>query len=399
MKKTFLLGLFLSTAFAYAQQTGMPNSPWNVKELYQTPPMHETDCCAVAGMRSFFYEGIIFKAKPTKVFAYYKAPEGIPPEGGWPAVVCVHGGGGTAFPQWVQAWVDRGYAAIAMDLDGHLPIGEFPNREWHEQAGPPRITTFGDIEIADREQWFYHAVADVIRANSLLRSFPEINPRKIGVHGISWGGVITAAVMGLDNRFAFAVPVYGCGFLYESTVSNFERYFKVMTPGQLTAYKTKWDPSLYIPYSTVPSLWYVGSNDGSFPLDIWQRSVSLAKSGPLLSIPVTSEHGHIWNQAEIFAFADMVVKDGKKLIQIGNADVQKNTATVKIVSGTPLSKAVLCYTTSSGAWQNRNWAQLPATLNKDRALAVLPADAKAFYFNITDVDNLRFSSAVTVVER
>ena len=399
MKKIFLFGLFLPAAFVYAQETSAPNSPWNIKELYQTPPMYKTDCCSVPGMRSFFYEGIIFKTKPTKVFAYYKAPEGTPPEGGWPAVVCVHGGGGTAFPEWVQAWVHRGYAAIAMDLEGHLPVGDFPNREWHEQAGPPRITTFGDIEIADREQWFYHAVADVVRANSLLRSFPEINPQKIGVHGISWGGVITAAVMGLDNRFAFAVPVYGCGYLYESTVSNFERYFKVMTPGQLNAYKTKWDPSLYIPSSTVPSLWYIGSNDGSFPLNIWQRSVSLVKAAPLLSIPITSEHGHIWNQPEIFAFADMMVKGGKKLMQITNNPIRKNIVTAKIVSETTLSKAVLCYTADAGVWQSRNWVQLPATLNKDQALAVLPGDAKAYYFNVTDANNLRFSSAVTIIEK
>ncbi|HRO48429.1 acetylxylan esterase [Agriterribacter sp.] len=399
MKKLLLFTLFLSAGVAHAQQTGIPASPWNIKELYQTPPMHETGCCHVAGMRSFFYEGITFKAKPTRVFAYYKAPVGTPPKGGWPAVVCAHGGGGTAFPEWVQAWVDRGYAAIAMDLEGHLPIGDFPNREWHEQAGPPRITSFGDIEISDREQWFYHAVADVIRANSLLRSFPEINPEKIGLHGISWGGVITAAVMGLDNRFAFAVPVYGCGFLHESTVSNFERYFKVMTAAQLNAYKAKWDPSLYIPSSTVPSLWYIGSNDGSFSLDIWQRSVSLAKTPPLLCIPVTSEHGHIWNQPEIFAFADMMVKDGKKMMQITNNPIQKNIVAVEIVSETTLSKAVLCYTADAGVWQSRNWIQLPAQFNKNGASAILPADAQAYYFNITDANNLRFSSAVTIIEK
>ena len=79
MKKIFLIGLFLPAAFVYAQETSASNSPWNIKELYQKPPMYETDCCSVPGMRSFFYEGIIFKTKPTKVFAYYKAPEGTPP--------------------------------------------------------------------------------------------------------------------------------------------------------------------------------------------------------------------------------------------------------------------------------------------------------------------------------
>jgi cephalosporin-C deacetylase-like acetyl esterase len=184
-------------------------SPWDIKILYQTPKIYPTKECEIKGFKSFYYEGVEYKGVPERVFAYYKAPKGTPPPGGWPAVVCVHGGGGTAFPAWVQYWVDHGYAAIAMDLTGHLPEGKFPNREWHKFGGPPRITCFGDIELADREQWFYHAIAIVIRANSLLRSFPEVNPKKIGIHGISWGGVIVSTVRGLDPRFAFAVPVYG----------------------------------------------------------------------------------------------------------------------------------------------------------------------------------------------
>ena len=33
--------------------------------------------------------------------------------------------------------------------------------------------------------------------------------------GISWGGVITSTVIGIDDRFAFAIPTYGCGDLAE----------------------------------------------------------------------------------------------------------------------------------------------------------------------------------------
>jgi hypothetical protein len=169
--------------------------PWDVAALSKTPAIHATKERPAKGMRSFFYEGADYKGKPTLVFAYYAAPEGKPPEGGWPAVVCAHGGGGTAFPAWVRQWNKNGYAAIAMDLEGHLPGGKFfgvegnfPADVGHENAGPKRIGWFGDIALPDREQWFYHAVADVIRANSLLRSNREINPEKIGLTGISWGG-------------------------------------------------------------------------------------------------------------------------------------------------------------------------------------------------------------------
>ena len=71
-----------------------------------------------------------------------------------------------------------------MDLEGHLPGGKdhgiegnHPLGAAHPGAGPARIDWFGDRDRPAREQWFYHAVADVIRANSLLRSFPEINPK------------------------------------------------------------------------------------------------------------------------------------------------------------------------------------------------------------------------------
>jgi dienelactone hydrolase len=386
----FFIALLHSTVQAQPDQ--LPDSPWGLKALFQTPQTHPATCCAIPGMKALFYEGTEYKSRPTKVFAYYKAPAGTPPAGGWPAVVCVHGGGGTAFPGWVQAWVDRGYAAIAMDVEGHLPIGDFPNRQWHADGGPPRITTFGDIEIADREQWFYHAVADVIRANSLLRSFPEINKAKIGLHGISWGGVITSAVIGLDNRFAFAIPIYGCGYLYETTDPGFGKYFKVMTAGQMEAYKSKWDPSLYIPHAKMPVLWYNGSNDGAFPLDIWQKSALLVSKQRYLSIPVTSEHGHIWNQPEVFAFADMVVKGGQPLLEIGQAVLVKNKASVQVAGKATIAQAVLCYTTDTGDWQKRKWLQVPAEIQKISVSAAIPAGATAFYFNITDDCKLNLST-------
>ena len=399
MKYFILFAFIVNSLCAIAQQNKVPASPWNLDELYQKPDSYPTDSCSLDSYRSFFYEGISYKARDTKVFAYYKAPEGKMPDGGWPAVVCVHGGGGTAFPEWVQAWVDHGYAAIAMDLEGHLPKGDFPNREWHPDAGPARITAFGDIELADREQWFYHAVADVIRANSLLRSFPEVNKQKIGIHGISWGAVITSAVMGLDKRFSFAIPVYGCGYLYESVAPNFEKYFKVMTEDQLNAYKTKWDPSLYIPYTQMPVMWYNGSNDGSFPLDIWKKSVALDTAQKYLCIPVTNEHGHIWNQPEIFAFADMIVKKGRAFIHAEAAYLQNNTATLRIKGNNKNTKAVLCYTADTGNWQNRKWQMLSAQVKNGLVTAKLPSMSTAFYFNITDDHIITLSSPYMEVER
>lgn len=407
-----LMGSISAQQFASIQTTSslilemaiqITSSPWDTVELYKTPKTYPTNLCKLDGFKSFFYEGSEYKANKTRVFAYYKKPVGTPPSGGWPAVICVHGGGGTAFPEWVQAWVDHGYAAIAMDLEGHLPIGDFPNRRWHEKAGPPRITTFGDIELADREQWFFHAAADVIRANSLLRSFPGINKNEIGIHGISWGGVITEAVIGIDHRLAFAISVYGCGFLYQTTCPGFKKFFDVMSNDQLNTYKSKWDPSIYLPNCKIPTLFYIGSNDPAFPLDIWQKSALLIKGKIMLCIPISSEHGHIWNQKEIFAFADAVARNGRPLLQIGNAEIVDGIATAEIFMCSDsldsfISSIQFVYTKDTCDWQHRKWQSIPAKLKNKIALCELPPLTKAFYFSITDNHGLTLSSAYKEIQ-
>ena len=64
---------------------------------------------------------------------------------------------------------------------------------------------------ADEDQWVYHAVASVVRANSFMRSLPDVDPERIGVTGVSWGGFLTCIAASIDDRFRFAAPVYGCG--------------------------------------------------------------------------------------------------------------------------------------------------------------------------------------------
>ena len=51
---------------------------------------------------AIFYDGPEYNGKPTKVFAYVGFPSAPMPEGGYPAVILVHGGGGCAFFEWVE---------------------------------------------------------------------------------------------------------------------------------------------------------------------------------------------------------------------------------------------------------------------------------------------------------
>ena len=370
----------------------IPPSPWiGDSALLETPSVYPTNEVEKEGITSFFYQGLSYEGKPTRVYAYYQQPEGTPPTGGWPAVVCVPGGGGTAFDRWVKIWNEHGYAAIAMDLEGHLPIGKHPDRPKHHYSGPARDGIFNDIDKEEKDQWFYHATGAVIRAHNLLRSFPDINTNQIGIHGISWGGIITSTVVGLDQRFAFAAPIYGCGFLYDSSIPNWKRRFDNMSEQELATYKSKWDPSIYKRLSKMPMFFHIGTYDGSFSLDIYQKSSLLANGAQWRNIPVTAKHGHVFTIEEVYAFADAVIGKRKPLLIVGTPSHIGEIAEVSVANGTP-SNMDLVYNIDSGPFNERAWKVLPATQKRDTVQATLPSGTSAFYFNIKDETGLMFST-------
>ena len=346
---------------------------WDTKALFETPKVHETKERPAKGMRSFFYEGADYKGKPTRVFAYYAIPTGEKPEGGWPAVVCAHGGGGSAFPAWVKHWNSKGYAAIAMDLEGHLPggghfgvQGGHPSNQPHPNAGPSRLGWAGDIALPDTEQWFYHAVADVIRGNSLLRSFPEINKDKIGLTGIYWGGTVASAVAGVDSRFAFVIPVYGGGYIHKHE----------MTSDQYKEYLAKWDPSAHLPYAKMPMLWVNGAGEPVFPFDGFSSSAALTQGKSILCIRPFLPHGHGfgWEEVwEIGGFANGVVGGQMPMPNFEEPYVDAKDGLVHAKYSGPVRNAAIAYTNKSGKWgKNGALPTIPCRLADGEAIATKP---------------------------
>ena len=95
-------------------------TPWDVRALEKAPAFEWQD--RSGEVHSLLYEAEPYQGKTTKVFAYYASPAtlGVGKTSGerFPGMVLVHGGGGHAFKRWVELYARRGYAAIAMDLDG-----------------------------------------------------------------------------------------------------------------------------------------------------------------------------------------------------------------------------------------------------------------------------------------
>ncbi|MDX9975274.1 MAG: acetylxylan esterase [FCB group bacterium] len=361
-------------------------APWNLSTLSAAPQSHPAPDFNEPGVSALFYDGPAYKGQPTRVFAWYGAPEHKEGER-LPAMVLVHGGGGTAFAEWVRLWNSRGYAAIAMDTCGCVPKGTYANWTRHEHGGPAGWGDFENVDSPVEDQWTYHAVADVLLAHSLVRSFPEVDSERTGITGISWGGYLTCIAASVDNRFKCAVPVYGCGHLGDNSawLGDFEK----MGPEKAQRWLSLWDPAVYLPEAAMPFLWVNGTNDFAYPMDSWQKSYRLTKRSATLALRVRMPHGHGGageNPEEIHAFANHILKGGEGLPVVESPTQAAQEVTVHYTAAASIASAELLYTQDSGKWQDRNWQSQPATLEPatQTVKATLPESTSVYYINLID---------------
>ena len=357
-----------------------------LSRLTTAPAMHRAEGFdSTDNLVAIHYDALDWQGQPTKVFAWLGMPDEY--EGTVPAVVLVHGGGGTAFKNWVQEWTSRGYAAISIAVEGQVDRKNTNGKQgqhWerHEWAGPARNGIYHDSTKSLEDQWMYHAVADTILANSLIRSIDGVDADRVGIMGISWGGVITSTVIGIDDRFAFAIPTYGCGGL--ATAEN--QYG--ISLGQNETYKQVWDPMLRLARAKMPSLWFSWPEDKHFPMDRFAASYGKIAGERMVSLVPNMGHSHgpPWTRSESYAFADSIVNgQGPWCVQL-QASLQADTCKVTFQSTKALDRAVLVSTTDRGVSGERTWAETPATVVRNgvawTTTAPLPTGSTAWFMNV-----------------
>ncbi len=400
-------------------------------------PLPTTGISELDNVKTIFYDGINYMGKPTKAFAYVGIPEGASAENPVPGIVLVHGGGGSAHDKWVKAWVDQGYAAIAMDTEGRIKTAA----NNYMGVGNRVASTFGhqnnlsyDNFIAEDDKhsdmWFYQATADAVLAGNVLRSMPEVDSSRIGITGISYGSLITLHTIGVDNRFTFAMPVYGCGYLWEG-----QTYFA----NRMTVARKSWDPSrFYMQSGDVPVMWFVTNRDQNFSLDTISKSyldifdkanmciidnfAHTEQDGTIID-PRTSSNGtnaairekmkntmlnYVWN-----AFGDNNAKPLSKLSKLENNNgTLKTTVTLPEGVSADGGKAKLKYLTVEnysdcyyqysdkqtywvmGAPDNQTnsyhypWPTVDATVDDTTITVEIPSDATYGYIEYTDSRNM-----------
>jgi predicted acyl esterase len=148
-------------------------------------------------------------------------PDGAPPVGGWPAVLVLHGLGGSRSdvnPVAEQFLAPQGYAVLTIDARGHGESGGQSSLD-----GPREVT-------------------DYAAALSWLRARPAINDAKIGALGFSLGGgAVWKLLTAPGTRLAAAVPVMTWTNLYDALFpQSFAKlgllgYFRALLP------EDRWD--------------------------------------------------------------------------------------------------------------------------------------------------------------
>jgi len=379
-----------------------------------TMPVHYTYCPdfdpqGYPDIHALTYDGMSIGSKKTKVFAYMGFPKNT--EGSVPGVVLVHGGGGHAYAEWVARWNAQGFAAIAMDTTGYYPdpeaekgvryglYGTFADEDYVNAPDNDGSMIEG-VDTDIEKNWLYHAIADAILARKILASQHVVDASKIGICGISWGGVITSLVIGHDPNFAFAAPIYGSGYLgSEHTLGSIARHFET------ESVRSRFLAENRFQNVTMPVLWLCWNDDNNFSIQANTRSYLDTCSGnseTRLSIVHNMHHSHPhgWARPESITFAKSIISGAPPLPKLLNQPIGRK-CTVDI-DYTGHFTAAAYYITSpmtysvhskfggnAYSYMDQTWNIIQCQIDPatQRVTCELPPEAAGYYLEIKTLIN------------
>ena len=298
----------------------------------------------------------------TEFFAYIGFPEGPVPKGGFPGIVLIHGGGGTAYPQYARFWMKHGYAVIALDWYNQRPV-------------PPEKPTGTNVKRVPlpggKRQDHVSNVANMVLAHSLLRSLKNVNPEKTAFVGLSWGSIYGAMVAAVDPRFKGGVEIY-CGDVKKNKSFINGRFHHA---------------------AKIPLYWVSGTNDQNVTLATLDAGFRECPKVVNKSLVIRLPHAHIgFNFDSCLRMAAHFTQGKPGLPKLSDIERSGNQVKAKILDpGKGIKKAILCYTDSTEkVYHKRLWKSIPAKIEKDVISAELPEGAYQFFLSAYD-ENSRFN--------
>ncbi len=273
----------------------------SITAVYIYYPMHNDP--------SQYNDSELMSMGATRIFAYLGIPDGATAQNKAKGIVCTHGGEGHAYAKYCLEAVRHGYAAIAFDTEGyHATSGTHANIL--DLLGHKEKDYFTTSRSAITEQWLYYVISDCAFANTVLRSLDNVDESKVGITGISWGGLSVTLASCYDSRFAFCVPMYISYFSSKNT--NAGKFASdSYNPGFDEFCTALWQDAETLEGNKVPTLIINSQNDTWADISCTMMTYDTLKKNNnnvyLLikpNLPHSQEAGA--SQPEIYRFADFV---------------------------------------------------------------------------------------------
>ncbi|MBQ9788629.1 MAG: MBL fold metallo-hydrolase [Lentisphaeria bacterium] len=376
---------------------------WNNPEVFTVPKFTEVNRKDMpfeypAHIKVGYLDSMPYQGKPTKVFAVYGFPEKkLNNNEKFPAVVLVHGGGGTAYTHWVDHWTKRGYAAIAVDTMAGKPLKSFEGADSRaaNDVEPGPSDFFADnLPLEDR--WPFHGAAAIIKAHSFISSLPEVDKNRTAMAGISWGAVLGGIAAGVDQRFKAVSLVYGCGYVDDATFIA-DQYLRPLGFWKALGWLEPWDPALYLKKTATPIQFVSDPQDAAFWPRSWQRTTISPKGEVYRTLRNGLGHSHTAGMTvETEEFIDSMLGCIPEAIpQVTNLEIKDRKLTIQWKNINADAVLELVYT--DGDWSKKAQKWLNKTITKnyrgEEITFDIPENAKCCYVNIITDKGRNYSSS------
>jgi dienelactone hydrolase len=261
-------------------------------------------------------------------------------EGRRPAVILLHGTGSRKeeFLALMRTMADRGFATAAIDARHHGARITTKQGADNAQYFAAMLATY---RTGIGRPYLYDTVWDVLRLVDYLETRDDVDPRRIGVMGISRGGTEAYLAAAVDPRIAAVVPIIGVqGFRWaldndrwQPRVGTFapavdgaardegvpkvdaafvRRFYDRVAPGIYGDYDAGSMLALIAPR---PVLVINGDSDPRTPLPGVQEAVALARRAYIrmgaeekLGLYLQPNAGHVFTPVAELVMADWFVK-------------------------------------------------------------------------------------------
>jgi dipeptidyl aminopeptidase/acylaminoacyl peptidase len=193
-----------------------------------------------------------------EVEAFLTKPIGMTATSRHPLIVVIHGGPHSANGSWFnfknQVYAEHGYAVLNVNYRGSTGYGQkFAD------------AVFGDQDGNEGQDVLYGV-------NAAVRRYLWIDPERMGIEGVSYGGQLTDWLITQTNEFKAAIPTAGIANLVSYNYMTYYNQYEEMEFGQFlhqgNLMDLAWERSAlkHIAGAHTPTLIIHGENDNDVPI-------------------------------------------------------------------------------------------------------------------------------------